>query len=1010
MTPTFTSSTTGVCTITSGGAVTFVTAGMCTINADQPGNGSYLAATQVSRSFPVNAVIPGAPTIGIATAGNTQATVTFTAPASNGGAAITGYSVTASPGGITQAATGSPFTFTGLTNDTSYTFTVTATNSVGTGAASVASNAVTPSNSAPVISGTPTTSMDQDTAYSFTPMASDADVGDVLTFSITNKPTWASFNTATGALTGTPAGVDTGITTGIVISVSDGTTSTALPAFAIEVLSTIDPLLPVVTPPADLSINATGLFTPVSRRQLLGLNPNANQADLDAAIKLLAADGVTGNDCCTTTAEGFTAGSPVLMKPGRHEVKWKATNAVGVTGEATQVVNINPLVSLSKSQIAVRGSAVAFKVLLNGPAPVYPFSVPYVIDSSSTATGAEHDLVSGTATFTQAGQVEVSVPVNLAAVTGFSDSLLVVVLGDGINAGAANRHTIEMRQGNVPPIVNLTVSQGGINTSLVSPAGGPVTVTATVTDANTGDTHTFDWSATNGMADTDGNPANASRVFSPVGLTGSKQVLVTVADSGGASVQASVYFRVVASLPVLGADTDTDQDGINDDLEGTGDIDDNGIPDYLDNMPSTNVLPQQGNTTNAYLIECDPGVRCGLGLFARSGSSGGVQVLDDELGTLDNLIVDPAFEPVGGVFDFAIRDLPTPGQSVRVVIPQRVAIPANAVYRKYQRGRWVSFITDANNAVHSAPGFTGYCPPPGSVDWTPGLTEGHLCVQLTIQDGGANDDDGLVNSSVVDPGAVSVELDIPAPPPEPPVPEPKPPVQVKSQGGGAMGGLWLVLLGGLLMLKRIKPTWIALVALIAASVNTQAAGSKGFYLRADIAGVTSSQEANDFSSALAADGYKFTMDGYDASRFGFQLALGLEWERHLYTELGYLDLGDVEVDLTLDGETDLSSFSQDFAANYPLSAEGLTLVQGLTLTPDAPIKVSAEVGVFVWRSEIGIDQQVFAVDDDEGEDLLVGIKLDVPMSEKFGFGLGLRRIYFDDQEADLFSLIGSYYF
>lgn len=212
------------------------------------------------------------------------------------------------------------------------------------------------------------------------------------------------------------------------------------------------------------------------------------------------------------------------------------------------------------------------------------------------------------------------------------------------------------------------------------------------------------------------------------------------------------------------------------------------------------------------------------------------------------------------------------------------------------------------------------------------------------------------------------------------------------------------------MLKRIKPTWIALVALVAASVNTQAAGSKGFYLRADIAGVTSSQEANDFSSALAADGYKFTMDGYDASRFGFQLALGLEWERHLYTELGYLDLGDVEVDLTLDGETDLSSFSQDFAANYPLSAEGLTLVQGLTLTPDAPIKVSAEVGVFVWRSEIGIDQQVFAVDDDEGEDLLVGIKLDVPMSEKFGFGVGLRRIYFDDQEADLFSLIGSYYF
>lgn len=1104
LTPTFTSSTTGVCTITGVGQVTFVTAGTCTINADQAGNGSYLAATQISRSFTVNAVVPGAPTIGTATAGDAQASVTFTAPAFGGGAAITGYTVTASPGGATATGAVAPVMVTGLTNGQAYTFTVTATNSAGTGNASAASNSITPNgaplisgtpatsvsqdspygftptasdnlgdvltfniinkpawasfdaatgaltgtptnadvgtttgiiisvsdgslsaslpafdlevtnvNEAPVISGTPATSLDQDTAYSFTPTASDADAGDVLTFNITNKPTWASFNTVTGALTGTPAGTDTGITTGIVISVSDGTTSTALPAFDIEVISTIDPLLPVVTPPVDLTINATGLFTPVSLPQLLGLNPNANQADLDAAIKLLAADGVSGNDCCTTTAEGFTAVSPALLKPGRHEIKWKAINAVGVTGEATQIININPLVSLSKSQIAVRGSAVAFKVLLNGPAPAYPLNVPYLIDPSSTATGAEHNLVSGTATFTQAGQVEVVVPVSLTAVTGFSDSRLVVMLGDGINAGAANRHTIEMRQGNVPPIVNLAISQGGISTNLITPNGGPVAVTATVTDANGGDTHTFDWSATTGMADTDGNPADASRVFDPTGLTGSKQVLVTVTDSGGASVQASVYFRVVASLPVLDANADTDQDGINDDLEGAGDNDDNGIPDYLDNMPSTNILPQQGNTTNAFLIECDPGVRCGLGLFARSGNSGGVQVLDDELGTLDNLIIDPAFEPVGGVFDFAIRDLPTPGQSVRVVIPQRSAIPANAVYRKYQRGRWVTFISDANNAVHSAPGFTGYCPPPGNSDWTPGLTAGHLCVQLTIQDGGANDDDGLVNSAVVDPGAVSVELDIPAPPPAPPappVPEPKPPVQVKSQGGGAMDGLWLVLLGGLLMLKRIKPMWIALAALVAASVNTQAAETKGFYLRADIAGVNSSQEEGDFSSALSAAGYNFAMDNYDTSRIGFQLALGLQWERHLYTELGYLDLGDVEVDLTLSGDTDLGSFAQDFAANYPLSAEGLTLVQGITLTPDAPIKVSAEVGLFAWRSEIGIDQRVFAVDDDEGEDLLVGIKLDVPMGEKFGFGVGLRRIYFDEQEADLFSLIGSYYF
>ena len=144
--PTFTSSTTGVCTITSGGALTFVTAGSCTIDADQAGNTTWNAATTVTQIFTVNAIVPGAPTIGTATAGDTQASVTFTAPASTGGAAIiaSGYTVTANPGGATATGSSSPITVTGLTNGIAYTFTVTATNSAGEGLASADSNSVTP--------------------------------------------------------------------------------------------------------------------------------------------------------------------------------------------------------------------------------------------------------------------------------------------------------------------------------------------------------------------------------------------------------------------------------------------------------------------------------------------------------------------------------------------------------------------------------------------------------------------------------------------------------------------------------------------------------------------------------------------------------------------------------------------------------------------------------------------------------------------------------------------------
>ncbi|MGO4623001.1 putative Ig domain-containing protein [Ensifer sp. 2TAB8] len=144
LSPTFTSSTEGVCTVTSSGELTFVSAGICTINALQAGDAAHLPAAQVSQSFAVNPVMPGPPLIGGATAGDTQATITFTAPASDGGAAVRDYTVTVNPGGATFTASSSPIIATALSNGATYTFTVTANNAVGMSAPSAASNAVTP--------------------------------------------------------------------------------------------------------------------------------------------------------------------------------------------------------------------------------------------------------------------------------------------------------------------------------------------------------------------------------------------------------------------------------------------------------------------------------------------------------------------------------------------------------------------------------------------------------------------------------------------------------------------------------------------------------------------------------------------------------------------------------------------------------------------------------------------------------------------------------------------------
>ncbi|BCL62227.1 hypothetical protein DGMP_29200 [Desulfomarina profundi] len=87
---------------------------------------------------------PNNPTGVNAVAGNTQATVSWTAPADIGDGPITSYDVTASPGGATCSTSGTSCTVTGLTNGTDYTFNVTATNAYGTGPASSESAAVTP--------------------------------------------------------------------------------------------------------------------------------------------------------------------------------------------------------------------------------------------------------------------------------------------------------------------------------------------------------------------------------------------------------------------------------------------------------------------------------------------------------------------------------------------------------------------------------------------------------------------------------------------------------------------------------------------------------------------------------------------------------------------------------------------------------------------------------------------------------------------------------------------------
>ncbi|MGI9220570.1 MAG: putative Ig domain-containing protein [Woeseiaceae bacterium] len=91
-----------------------------------------------------------------------------------------------------------------------------------------------PQNTNPTIAGRPDRAVLYTNIYQFRPDATDAD-GDKLTFVVENKPEWANFDTASGALYGQPDSAAVGVYDNIVISVSDGVGSDSLPPFSITV-------------------------------------------------------------------------------------------------------------------------------------------------------------------------------------------------------------------------------------------------------------------------------------------------------------------------------------------------------------------------------------------------------------------------------------------------------------------------------------------------------------------------------------------------------------------------------------------------------------------------------------------------------------------------------------------------------------------------------------------------------------------------------------------------------
>ncbi|MEE2730745.1 MAG: Ig-like domain-containing protein [Pseudomonadota bacterium] len=882
-------------------------------------------------------------------------------------------------------------------------------------------------NDAPVITGSPATRAVEGVAYQFTPTASDVDVGDTLSYVITNKPVWASFSSATGALTGTPAFAHIGDHAAIVIGVNDGTETVNLASFGITVVGDLDgdgtgddvdgdidgdgmsnefendngldPLdasdaaldsdgdgvsnldeslagsdpnlddyAPLVTAPQDIEVDATGLLT---------------------AVNLGVAEAVDGLDGALVPESD----APDYFRPGLHSVVWTISDAAGNEGTAIQWVRVNPLVSFSKNQQVAEGASVSFKVILNGPAATYPVTVPYVV-SGSAESGVDHTLVDG---FVEISDPETEAQISFSvADDAFAEGMetIIVSMGDPTNAVVAvkNTHRIEIYESNVAPSVTLSARQNGTATRVVGQLDGMVVVSANIRDPNPTDTHTVTWQSGGELTDLDLQEDQFT--FDPADLgTGLYRLLATV-DDGEATATAELLINVIVQQPVLNVMEDSDGDGVDDATEGFADSDQDGIADYLDSVSASNTLQEVRADGSRFLMEANPGLSLALGEVALQVVKGAAGIDDMDLAEV-GLPADRYYEFDADVVDFVVSGLPVAGDSVDVVVPQQVAIPAGAVYRKLGARGWTDFVENADNVLMSAPGAEGVCPPPGDSAYEPGLNRGYWCVQLTIADGGPNDADGEMNQTVVDPGGVGVpvatEVSISG--------------RSKGSSGGSSSPWFLFALMALLFGSRVKRRLVSplMGALLCGLVVSPAANA--WYLGADLGPVKSNESEADFNQALSDTGEAAQAQKFDTDRNGWRIYIGEQIQDFGRVELSYMDLRDAEV--AISGtvfDANLDSFLDTVDENLPAAGRGVAVHYAHRLYAYQDWRIDARLGIFSWSSKqvIQLNDELYTSKRD-GTDFSFGFMVNYQVVEQWEIRAAVERFSLDDEDVNFLS-------
>jgi len=353
------------------------------------------------------------------------------------------------------------------------------------------------------------------------------------------------------------------------------------------------------------------------------------------------------------------------------------------------------------------------------------------------------------------------------------------------------------------------------------------------------------------------------------------------------------------------------------------------------------------------------------------------------------------------IFDFEVRALANNGSTIDVVLPLNEALPNNAIYRKFNaRTGWYDFVENSTNRLKSAPGTEGFCPSVGDSSYTTGLTAGHYCLLVSIEDGGPNDADGLANGEVIDPGVVAVVID---------------PTTFEVSGGGSGGSLGWPLLTLLLsvsvvvrqrpkkLLSQLSLLGILLVATftVTAEPYVQRASLQSLYITGNAGLADTDTSKSQLQNNLANEGIEATVGSVDTQRWGWGVGVGYDVGNGLAFEVEYQDLQEVDFTFSsIDTVNNVADIHPDSGAGMQLSA-----VYRYWITDQWNVQVRS--GAFFWDADYDVKQAdgtKFGKDKDSGVDPAWGVGGGYKINSQWAVSGEFRRYEFDHAKTDFYTL------